>query len=111
MIICLVLLVFLGTLSGIVIKTVLNDRGEARMELIRNQARIFLEDGLHRAEILRKADANFSGETLELFACQTNPPGSFRLTSVYKEDKNAFDIEVLFLDENKKTILARRNEQ
>lgn len=104
---CLVLIVFLGTLSGIVVKTVLADRRETRMELVRRQAQMLLRDGLDRAETGRKIDPEFSGETLEPIAWPALPSGYFRLTSVYNEEKKAFDVVVLFLDTNGKTLLEK----
>lgn len=110
MIVCLVLLVFLGTLSGVVIKTVLDDRREARTELIRQQIQILLTDGQDRANRQRRLVADFSGETLEFQAKKTNPPGVFRIKSVFNDERKTFDLEVAFLDENEKTIIARKSE-
>lgn len=110
MIICLVLIVFLATLSGIVIKTVLDDRREARTESIRQQVQFFLQDGLHRAEMLRKAQPDFLGETVEISSDHPAIPGSYVLTSVYDEDRNTFRIGIQFQDRVGNTIVARKLE-
>lgn len=109
-IICLVLIVFLATLSGIVIKTVLDDRREARTESIRQQVQFLLQDGLHRSEMLRKAQSGFSGETVEIPSEHPAIPGSYVLTSVYDEDRNTFRVDVRFQDRAGNTIVARKVE-
>ncbi len=106
-IICLVLIVFLATLSGVVIKTVLDDRREARTESIRRQVQLLLQDGLARAEMLRNASPAFSGDTIEI---PSEPPamaGLYVLTNVYDEDRKAFRIDVRFRDQAGNTIVAR----
>ncbi|GHT40216.1 hypothetical protein FACS189443_0240 [Planctomycetales bacterium] len=110
LLICLVLIVFLGTLSGIVIKTVLDDRREARTELIQQQARILQRDGLRRAEVRQQTEPDFSGETIELNAA-TNSPGLFRLTTVYNGETKTFGIEVVFQNKAGKTVFAQKTEQ
>lgn len=106
--ICLVLIVFFATLSGIVIKTVLDDRREARTESIRQQVRFLLQDGLHRAETLRDADPDFSGDAVEIPSEHPAIPGVYTLTSVYDGDRKAFRIDVKFQDRVGSTIIARK---
>lgn len=110
MIICFVLLFFLTTLSGIVVKTILDDRREVRTELIRQQVQVLLQDALRRAESLRKVDSAFSGETVELQSPPPATPGLYILTSVYNEDKKVFGIEVRFQDRIGKTVVARNSD-
>jgi Tfp pilus assembly protein PilX len=108
LIICLVLLVFLGTLSSVVIKTVLDDRREARTELFRQQVRILQQDGLRRAEIRRQTEPDFAGETIELKAADN--PGVFRLKSIYNEETKTFGVETVFQDKAGKTVFAQKTE-
>lgn len=108
MILCLVLIVFLTALSGIVIKTVLDDRRESRTEMLRQQARLLLQDGLHRAEMRRKAEPEFSGETLEIPSESSTNTGTYILTSVYDGDDQAFRIDVRFRDRVGNIIVTRK---
>jgi hypothetical protein len=107
LLICLVLLVFLGTLSGTEFKTVLADRREARTELIRQQVRMLQQDGLRRAELRRQIEPEFSGETIEL---KGKSGGVFRLKTVYNAEKKTFGVEAVFQSETGKTVYAQETE-
>lgn len=107
LIVCIVLLTVLATLTGLLVKNVLDDRRETRLELIKSQVQILMQDGQHRAELQREAKPEFSGETLKIKSEKTNPAGTIRLTSLYNEETKTFDVNADFIDRNDKVLIVK----
>jgi len=104
LIIAIVLLACIGVVAGTVLPQMLRDRQETRTELIRQQARQLLDDTLRSAEVQRRSDAEFSGETFSLGPEHQPFDGTFQITTKYQEDR--FNAEVEYRDKNGKLIYA-----
>lgn len=102
--IVLVLLAFIGIITSTLVPQMLHDRQDARMELVRRQARQLSSDAIRNAETQRRSNSGFSGETLTLGPNEQPFPGTFRLTTKYENDR--FNAEVEYRDENEKLLYA-----
>ena len=93
LLIVIVLLALLAIVAGTVLPQMLRDRQESRKDLLRTQSRQLLDDALRNAEVKRKADPAFSGETLT-FGPDSQPfPGTFQVTTRIEDDVFAAEVE------------------
>jgi len=102
LIIAIVLLAVLGIVAGMTLPQIIRDRQESRMDLLRAQSRLLLDDALRSAETKREADPEFFGETLTLTPDQQPFAGTFQVTTLYEND--AFVGIVEYYDKNGKRI-------
>ena len=93
LIIALVLLAVIATVSSMVLMQILRDRQEFRTELIRRQVSLLSDDALRNAEAQRKADPDFSGDTITFGPEQQPFNGTFRVTTQYKDDHFVAEVE------------------
>ena len=91
--VAIVLLAFIGIVASTTLSQILRDRKEARMELVRRQARQLLDDALRQSEAQRQSDSEFSGETLTLGPDQQPFHGTFQVTTQFQDDHFSATIE------------------
>ena len=107
--IVIVLLAFLGIISGMALPQILRDRQESQRDLVQVQSRQLSDDAIRSAEAKREADPEFSGETLTLGPDSQPYLGTFQVTS--RLDDNAFVAEVEYRDENGRIVITQKQPQ
>jgi type II secretory pathway pseudopilin PulG len=108
LIIALVLLAFLGIVTGTVLTQIIRDRQEARTELIRIQSQQLLRDALRIAEAKRQSDPVFSGETWTLGPDCQPFPGTFQVAT--RLENNALVVEVEYRNAQEKLLYTTKKE-
>jgi type II secretory pathway component PulK len=108
LIVALVLLTVLGIVTGTVLPRILQDRQEARKDLVRTQSRQLLDDAIRSAESKRQSDSSFSGETLTLDSDSQPFGGTFQVTTRLEAD--TFVAEIEYRSEAGKVIYLRSPE-
>jgi type II secretory pathway component PulK len=93
LIITMVLLAIIGVVAATALAQILRNRQQTRTDLIRQQADLLIDDVLRNAEIRRKSDTEFSGETITLGPDQQPFHGTFRITTRYQDDRFVAEIE------------------
>ncbi len=107
LIIAIVVLALLGIVASTALPQLLRDRQESRKELLKQQTERLLDDALRKAETQRKTDTAFVGETITLGPDQQPFPGTFRLTTRFETEKNAFAAEAEFRNDKDRILYSK----